>query len=374
MAIFTSNFSRTKANESKMGAYYTDNIHCADIAKMLVFPQGKEVCCLEPSIGDGSAILTVTKASQNPNIKIFGVELNDSAAAAAKNNPLIEEIVCCDFTDELMATKNTFSFAFANPPYMETVEERDGKTRLERVFLDRIADYLKYQAVLVWVIPEKAFCDPNYVRAWVKDYDTLALYKFREGEYSKWHQIVAIGRKVRRRAVSSEQIQAYMETWKFGDIPELPKEPVERIEVYPSDAKQITLFTTRAFNDKEALLFLQENGIPAELRKSLNRRLTVSSENGMELSRPPIPLKKDSKYLLLTSGFSDGFVGNEDDGTLHLMRGVAQVTEKFRMEEAAEDEDEDVRYESGTSRLVVTTSTDSELRIIEADGKITLLK
>ena len=55
-----SRFTRLKYNEAKMGAYYTDPQHCRYISRFLQFPEEDEVCCLEPSIGDGKAILTVT--------------------------------------------------------------------------------------------------------------------------------------------------------------------------------------------------------------------------------------------------------------------------------------------------------------------------
>ena len=54
-----STFSRTMDNMEKMGAYYTDIEHCIDISKQLKFPE-TEVSVLEPSIGDGSAVLAVT--------------------------------------------------------------------------------------------------------------------------------------------------------------------------------------------------------------------------------------------------------------------------------------------------------------------------
>lgn len=54
-----SEFSRARHNEAKMGAYYTDPGHCRRIGKFLEFPE-EEVCCLEPSIGDGEAVFAVT--------------------------------------------------------------------------------------------------------------------------------------------------------------------------------------------------------------------------------------------------------------------------------------------------------------------------
>ena len=65
-----SEFSRTKANEAKMGAYYTDVGHCVSIGRFLQFPED-EVCCLEPSIGDGKAVLAVT-GKDNERVDLCG--------------------------------------------------------------------------------------------------------------------------------------------------------------------------------------------------------------------------------------------------------------------------------------------------------------
>ena len=86
MAETNSRFSRLRANESKLGAYYTDVAHCRDLRKLFRFPED-EVCVLEPCIGDASAVISITDATNNPNIKIFGVELNNAVAKQTKENP-----------------------------------------------------------------------------------------------------------------------------------------------------------------------------------------------------------------------------------------------------------------------------------------------
>ena len=115
-----STFSRTMDNMVKMGAYYTDIEHCIDIGKQLKFPE-TEVSVLEPSIGDGSAVLAVTGKNEttHENVKIFGVELNEISAKECQENPLLEEVLEADFLEGVRIKNNVFSFVFGNPPYME---------------------------------------------------------------------------------------------------------------------------------------------------------------------------------------------------------------------------------------------------------------
>jgi len=365
MIYESSSFSRTKENEAKMGAYYTDCSHCKDIRKMFLFPDNEEVCVLEPSIGDGKAVIAVTGADSNANIKIFGIELNDDVADKTAQNPYITECVKADFTNGVAIQKNSFSFAFGNPPYLaERDESGEKNVRLERVFLDKIVHYLKVGAVLVWVIPYKAFCDTSYLRLWVRDFDTEAIYKFREAEYQKYHQIVIVGRKVSRRTPLVSQMDEYIRYWHLSDLQELPDDLTPIITVNPSYEKDIAVFTTRNFDAEAAYMFLQK-GLPGEVKTAFDRRVAQKKFTGGKLSRPPIALKKDSKYLLVTSGFSDGEVGSEESNDLHLMRGVAEV-----IEESHYNADEDGK----ASTVSVTTRTSVGLYIVENDGKITVLE
>ena len=90
------NFSRNVANESKMGAYYTDLAHAKSIGEMLVFPEGEEVCCLDPAIGNGEAVLEVVK---HGNVKVFGVELNDAVAEQTERKQAIPVLSREDFPE-----------------------------------------------------------------------------------------------------------------------------------------------------------------------------------------------------------------------------------------------------------------------------------
>lgn len=367
MAYESSSFSRIRENEAKMGAYYTDVSHCKDIRKMFIFPDEEEVCVLEPGIGNGEAVITVTGARTNPNIKIFGVELNDEVADKCKENPYLTEVLKADFTNGVAIKKDCFSFAFGNPPYLsERNEAGDKNIRLERVFLDKIVNYLKVGAILVWVIPYNAFCDMSYLRMWMRDFDTEAIYKFRESEFQKYHQIVIVGRKVRRRVNLASELDAFVEHWNLRNLIELPSDLTPSIVVNPSNEKDVDVFTTRLFDEEKAYAFLSK-GIPLDIKTAFDRRVSQKPFSGGVLGRPPIALKKDSKYLLVTSGFSDGIVGSVEDADIHMMRGVAEVVEDSRYNTA--DEEGEL-----SSTVTVTTRTSASIRVIENSGTIHVLE
>lgn len=363
MAYNRVSFSRTRANESKLGAYYTDVAHCRDLRKLFHFPED-EVCVLEPCIGDGKAVIRITNADQNPNIKIFGVELNDAVAKNTKENPYVTDLIQADFTCDVMIRKNSFSFCFANPPYMEERSDLgESNSRLELVFLEKLPNYLKTGALLVWIVPENSFLDTSHLRLFAKHFEMLTCYRFRSEEYAKYKQIVVIGRRIAKREVSMSLVYELSQQFK-DQITVLPDNLTEQFEVLPSYEADIDLFASRNFDPSLAHDFLMQNGIPDDVKQMINAKVTQKPFADTDLKRPPVPLKKDSLYLLATSGAGQGFTGSVEKKDLHLQRGIAEI-----IEESHENCDED----GNATTITVTTRTAISMHIVQNNGTITTL-
>lgn len=361
-------FSRAVDNAIKMGAYYTDIEHCADIGKMFLFPENKEVCVLEPSIGDARAVLEVTGAVDRPLVKIFGVEINKDVAEQVKENPHIEECLEADFLSGVRIKNNAFTFCFGNPPYMDDELDEGGKDRMEKQFLEKVTHYLAKEGLLCWVIPYKSFIDSSNMRFTMNHYDILAVYRFRESEYKKYHQIVMVARKRECRQVLRQEVESELLKYPLESIPVLSSEPKELFEVYPSEADKVTLFSKKEFDATaayERLCDMDSDSAFDDLNNYLNRALTQEQYQVNELGKPPIPLKKDSLYLLATSGSGQGLTGSEETRDLHLQRGVAEVIEES---EYITDAEGNVTGEKVISRTKVT------MTVIEQSGKISVLE
>ena len=140
-----SKFSRSRANEGKMGAYYTDPEHCRWIHKFLKFAGEKETCCLDPCIGNGQALSLVTDKEHNEQIKLYGVEINkETCRELRENSGLLEELLETDFIDGTIISHGAFSFCYMNPPY-----GTEAKERLENACLGKVIPYLANRSVLV---------------------------------------------------------------------------------------------------------------------------------------------------------------------------------------------------------------------------------
>jgi len=342
-----------------MGAYYTDLEHCRDIHKLLRFPEGKQVCVLEPSIGDGSAVITVTGAQFNPNIQIFGVELNDTVSRRTGENEYIKEVLRADFTDGVSISKSCFSFCFGNPPYIRENMEKT-PVRMEKLFLEKVIPLMKKEGILVWVVSHSIFLEHSYLRTWLQHFHTEAIYRFRPKEFAKWHQIVIIGRKKVKEGIINEQVKLYQSKIdQIEKIQELPVNGNASILVPPSEASEITRFTSKKFDSEKAYEILEEKGLSPEIKKAFNTAASAVTYQIGAIGRPPIPLKKDSLYLLATSGGGQGLTGSEETGDLHLQRGTAEILE------------EQYYLEDGTVR--VTSSTKIQMTIIQNDGTIKVM-
>lgn len=355
-------FSRVMANTAKMGAYYTDLSHCRDIAKMFRFPKGKEVSVIEPSIGDASAVIACTGADRNENIKIFGVELNDVVSRKTKENPYVEECLSADFISGVFISNNVFSFCFGNPPYLEDDLDNPG-ARDERVFLEKVTNYLSRDGIIVWVIPYAQYVEPSFVRYWLGHYDELAVYRFRPEEYAKWHQVVLIGRKAKGTFVLKPAVDAFFESHKLENIKELPSSfsEEEMIDVPESPSSLVKSFATKVFDFESAYNSIAAGHVLTDINRIADEAMTVPRYVIGELGQPPTELKKDSKYLLATSGAGQGLTGT-DGVDLHLQRGVAEVIEEVNLKDG-----------TTTDEAVVTTRTSITMTVVENDGTITVL-
>ena len=368
-----SGFSRNRYNEAKMGAYYTDLAHCKSISEMFSFPDEKEVCVLEPSIGDGSAVAAVCGLSEDceeSKIKIFGVELDQNVARETGEKPFIEDCIRADFTDGVKISNNVFSFVFSNPPYIQS-ETEDGE-RLEMKFLRKISEsYIKRGGILVWVVPYRVISDPRHFKYLFDRYERLALFKFREDEYAKFGQVVYVGRRIATNIHLAPEIQEEAKAYAYESaIPVLPDtfegtELYRAIEVNESPSDSVKLFAAREFDKEGTLRFLANFTEGDDYRKMMTNFLTVKPYAASDLGKPPIPLKKDSMYLLATSGAGQGKAGTPGVD-LHLQRGVAEVVEDKDYKPDPNNKDKEM--------LVVTTHTRVTMTLIETSGKITTVE
>lgn len=355
--IKQSGFSRTLINEGKMGAYYTDTQHCRRIGRLLEFPE--EFIALEPSIGDGSAIAATLEGAETFP-RVYGVELNQKTYEEIKKDDRFY-VIGADFLNGIKVSNKTFSYVFSNPPYGVDAERKE---RLEKLFMEKIFNYMTPQGILCYVIPYPVLMDEKFLKPFFSRFNPLAVFRFDDSEYEKFHQIVVIAQ--RRSTIG------FMRKWYEDFVPQvdeleklayLPKEtdPIgKKIPVPESSDEKLVYFTTLAFDAKAA----GEKLRGSNLYSMIGKKGFVQEYRATELGRPAVPLKKDLLYLCAIAGGGQGLTGSKENHDLHLQRGVAKVLTDNNVAADA----------SGKMELVESSYTKITLNIIENDGTISTLE
>ena len=356
-----STFSRSLANESKKGAYYTDTEMCRRIGRLLSFPQGEEVTVLEPSVGDGSAVRAVLENSGNCSTPLFCVELDNKAAKDLEDRLGPEDVlVNSDFIRGVSITPSAFGYCFANPPYGT---DEFLKRRYEQIFLEKIYTLLKKNAICTYVVPYYLFeRDSAFVSSLMARFELLATYRFDDEVYKQFQQVSLV---LRRRpkmyyGFGKKAYEQFIENLpKPEELPYLPEEPTEeqKITVPVAKKEDIKLFTTAVFDSEKA----GRNIVGDPLDRILGERVFSPEYKANELTRPPLPPKKDILYLCAIAGAGQGLCGNAQEGDLHLQRGVVKTVTDRTIRES----------ENGKgAECVETTRAAITMTVVEADGTI----
>lgn len=361
-------FRQSRFNIAKMGAYYTDVEHCLDIRKMFRFSNDEQTCVFEPCIGNGRAVKAVTDAETNPNIRIFGVELNDAVAKETAADPYMECVLQGDTLSEMIISNNVFTFCFGNPPYIDTdaIEEERSKgvkaTRLERRFLEKVCNMLKAGGICVWVIPHRIISEYSYISYWMSNFETLAIYKFRGQEFKKFGQVVIVGRRRSQNcSFLKEMIEKMQESISLEKLEELPSsfDSEQIIDVPVSSVDSIKTFKNKKFDGQSAFQFLRDNTeFTREIQQKAGKLIEVPIYGMTDILKPPVPLKKANKALLVSCGIGSGFAG-EDGKDLHLQRGCVR-----------EIEENEIEQKGSFKTVIIRTKAKVNLTIIENDGTI----
>lgn len=350
-------FHQVNANLEKMGAYYTDEEHCKQMAPFFAFPDS-EVTILEPSIGDAKAVCAVVGKETGDNKHIFGVELNAETVKKLRASEIeLEALVEADYLEGTKIRSSSFSFCFGNPPYMEEVSGREG--RMEKLFLEKVYTHLKKQGVLCWVIPWNVFREDTYFRYMYSRFELKHIYKFHEREYKKYHQVVIMGIKKTNISYRKEDFEAFSEKYaSIDNVPELPEHyDGEKIPVPSGKNSDVNPFTSKVFPAEEVFERLQTMNNMATITK----RLSVPRFQLVNCGNPPMPPKKDHLFTLAVAGIGQGMAGK--GATTHLQRGVCKLSEKSFFEQG-----EDGKY---YEKVVQQTTT--SMVVLEQDGTFTEL-
>lgn len=369
-----SQFQQQKANEAKLGAYYTDPLHCKWLHNLFSFSEEEETCVLEPCAGDGVAVKNVTGASSNSHIRIFANEIDVNVAAGLEEAPAFECVLKADFKSEVFITNGAFTFCFGNPPYMTELEFENNRKfgikaeRTEKVFLEKCTNYLKSGGIICWVIPHRIMIEDSYCSFWMSRYETLGMYRFHDSEFAKWGQVAVIGRKRPCSiGVLKDDRAVFQSRIALENLDYVPMQVADekKISVPVSSTSGVVNFRTQYFDVDAAEAWVRAHPDSfSDLDRAIASRTGIKKYDDTCFYEPPKKLGSQNLALLTACGVGSGYAGSIEERNLHLQRGSVTVTEENSVEETN-------TMAGRQATLTVRKRSVTNIVLIESDGTIT---
>jgi SAM-dependent methyltransferase len=307
---------------------------------------------LDPCSGAGAALKALTAGG---NVRTCGIELDAYRAAEARE--VLDEVIQGSVFDT-HAPVESFSLLYLNPPY--DFEIGEGKNRrMERLFLEHVARWLKPGGVLVFVVPYDRVYDCRGTLT--TQFRDKSIYRLTAPESVTYKQVALFGvRRSRQerermtdRAVDEGNWKLQQLTRSYDAIPPLPDEPDRQYIVPPAPPAR-----------------LEYRGLPLDLIEDLldnspawrqAQRITHAPKTEFS-GRPLTPLHKGHVGLLCTSGLLNGVFGSDEHRHVAYWESVKVVD---RIEEEGERADTTVVREK--------ERFSQRLTLLYADGRIELL-
>ena len=302
---------------------------------------------LDPCAGTGAALRQFAEATGG---ETFGIELEADRYEEASG--LLDHALHASAFSVRVANE-AFSCLFLNPPYDVDVHGR----RLEHTFLTAMTRLLRPRGLLVYIVPQRRLTESaRYLAGY---YGDLACWRFPDGEFEAFHQVVLFAVK-RDEPVADADRKALVERWAEGAPPELPPAggtPRYALPVLPAGE---VLFTAQFFDPAVAAAEARRVGLWAHA--ALAERIWPPEERRV---RPLMPLKRGHLAVLVAAGLLDNVL-LDSNGRRLLVKGR---TYKVSVPVESGDPELEVEREVMRSSVVTLDLGTGEVERIGAGGE-----
>lgn len=335
----------------KLGYYPLPESEAGRLKRFFRFPS-EQCLALDPCSGTGAALKALTSGGP---VRTYGIELD--AYRSAEAHEVLDEVIQGNVFDTHAAVES-FSLIYLNPPY--DFEIGEGKNhRMERLFLEHVARWLKPSGVLVFVLPFDRVYDCRGILT--TQFRDKAIYRLTAPESVAYKQVVVFG--VGRSRQERERLSDHAVTdgnWKlqqltrvYDEIPALPDEADRQYFVPPAPPVKVEYRGLPLDQIEDAL----------EVSPAWRQAQRITHAPKAKFSgRPLTPLHKGHVGLLCTSGLLNGVFGEGSERHVAYWESVKLVD---RIEEAGED--------PATTVVREKERFSQRLTLLYADGRIALL-
>lgn len=301
-------------NHVKMGYYPTDSDNIAAMLRGIQFPQGVTTNLLDPCCGCGQAL---RQLAQGNNCFTYGVELDEHRAQQAQSR--LHRVGFGSFFHSRISHE-AFHLLFLNPPYLSVLNAGGGRSRHEKRFLIESMCHLVYGGLLLYVVPYYRLT-PDICRILSDNFSDLTVWRFSDGEFQRFKQVVVMGLRKHRETDADAGQQLEQQAVSPEAIPPLSALPGHRYAV-PATACSVATFKGEKFNEKE---------LEQQLRRSDSfAQMMARSALDSGVKRPLLPLSIGQIGLIGGSGLINGLI---DCDHPHIIKGrVVKVVRTEREE------------------------------------------
>src|SRR5271167_764602 len=203
----------------KLG-YFPLPIEEAQNIRRLLLPS-PPYAAIDPCIGDGTALIEITK---DTGAHLAGIEFDADRAAAAAGKG-VATVHGSAF--ECRVPAESCSLLYLNPPYDSEFGPHSNK-RMELVFLEHCYRWVTSEGVLVFVVPAPAV--GTCARLLASQLDLMSVFRIEHPESVRFNQVVLFGRRkkthLRGEPKGAEELLRI--AYKRHLLPVLNQEVVER--------------------------------------------------------------------------------------------------------------------------------------------------
>ena len=324
-------------NNVKMGYFPTDIGHVKMIKQALVFPE-TGVNILDPCCGCGLALESLAKGEKSVT---YGIELDELRRQESESR--LDRVGFGSFFYSRISHE-CFHAVFLNPPYLSVMSGNGTKARSEKRFLVETIHHLMIGGILIYIIPYYRLTW-DICRVLCDNFKNISVYRFLDGEFSKFKQIAVLGVR-KKKDNGSDRAELLSQ---YAMLPErIPMIDTLKPESYPlpEQEKKVDIFKGEVFNLGELQRQLAQS-------KSINMLFEKSRIDAME-KRPLLPLNLGQVGLIGGSGLINGYV---DCDSPHIIKGRVIKEIKRR-----ENEEQNTLTETRVNRMLFNVLTPDGLK------------
>ena len=330
----------------RMGYYPTDD-PVVELIRTYLKPPVERGRLFDPCAGEGRAAASLGRAL---NCETWGVELSPERADLAAQ--VMDKIYqapwqACYLSDE------SVTWLYLNPPY--DFDRFEGQKRLEWEFLKSTSPKLMRGGLLTYLVPQKILGMSEVARFLAGHYEAITVYRFPDGLFEKFKQVVLLAYKRKSYIQPSEQEILSLQSLGSGDLEPLPAAAEPVYELLPAPARGANgkpiLFKRTDWEPEEIV----EATIAAGVQRTPEWQDLIQPTRSLtQLSQPVMPLKKGHIAMLMASGMMGTVRLTDDTGQPMLIKGrVVKVVEKSEQTDA---KDSNTIVETFKDRFVTTVA------------------